>query len=313
VAFPYWTVAELTDRREREIAVFVARWDDVLGARYRELFGIAVDEVGELFRRSADLTELADDDAFLARPENKGLRAAARALAAPYLSEDNYKVVAKALGSTRPVVAMLDTLRVPWMVSGNIRQPTDAERTRAIEATAMQMALRRQETELRNSQSRSQEERVRQRLSGLGLDYVEAPVVRHRLASRAGYDSSQGIEARNLDLALQPGEFTSEFLCAGTKCDVPIRTPDGRLFALECKVSNSSTNTTKRLIREVVGKVGTWRAAFGQDTLVGGYLAGVFSLKNLMDAQARGTLLFFDSEPEALDEFVHAGYAPRAS
>jgi hypothetical protein len=311
VSYPFWTDSELAERREREIAVFVARWGEVLGARYRDLYGHAASEVGELFARSDHLRKLAADDDFLARRENADLRAAARALAAPYLSEDNYKVIAKTLGATRPIVAMLDTLRVPWMTPGHVRQPTEAEAAYAVRTTAMQMALRRQETELRVGRARDQERDVRTRLVALGLAFVEPATVRARLASRPGYEATQGIEARNLDVALAPGEFTSEFLCAGTKCDVPIRTTAGRLFALECKVSNSSTNSTKRLIREIVGKEGTWRAAFGQDTLVGGYLAGVFSLKNLKDAQARKTLLFFDHEPEALDAFVDADYQPR--
>lgn len=311
VSYPFWTDAELADRREREIAVFVGRWDQVLGSRYRELYEAAVGEVWELFRCSDDLRHLATDEDFLARRENRNLRAAARALAAPYLSEDNYKVIAKTLGPTRPIVAMLDTLRVPWMRPGHIGHPTTTEAADAVHSTAMQMALRRHETELRVGPAQDQEQQVRARLVGLGLTFVEPAAVRARLASRTGYDVAQGIEARNLDLALQPGEFTSEFLCAGTKCDIPIRTTAGRLFALECKVSNSSTNSTKRLIREVVGKEGTWRTAFGQDTLVGGYLAGVFSVKNLKDAQERSVLLFFDHDPKALDEFVRADYQPR--
>jgi hypothetical protein len=206
---------------------------------------------------------------------------------------------------------MLDGVRVPWV--DEQRDPTPEELDFAIRATAVQMAMRRQETEERTTHSSGQEILIRERLELAGLNWVSPTDVLERLAASPNYDPALGIEARNLDLALERGEFTSEFLCAGTKCDVPIRIHDGRFFAIEGKVSNSASNSHKRLIREVVGKVSTWRAAFGQHTLVGGFIAGVYSLKNLNDAQAKGTLLFFQHEPEALERFVAADWVPRSA
>ena len=284
-------------------------WDETLGRRSREHVAIAEEQLRSLFERTANLTALHGDDDPLATRENRDLLAAARALTAPYLSRDNFAVIAKVAGATATVRQMIDVVRVPWLDED--REPTPDEVAFAIRSTAIQMAGRLQETEMRTSSSKAQEHMVKVILEGAGLVFVEPALVRDRLGSRPGYRPNMGIEQRNLDLALERNEFTSEFLCAGTKCDVPIRTPDGRLFALEAKVSNSASNTTKRLIREVVGKEATWRRAFGDDTLVGGFMAGVFSLKNLHDAQAKRTLLFFQHEPQALSAFVEADFRPR--
>ena len=40
----------------------------------------------------------------------------------------------------------------------------------------------------------------------------------------------------------------------GAKRDVPVRLRDGRLLAIECKVSNGAKNSWKRLNREIAGR-----------------------------------------------------------
>jgi hypothetical protein len=309
VSVPYWTVDELEARRQHEIEQFVAQWDQTMGARHRELYEVAKRDVEELFEASENLKALKENPKFFDRRKNRRLLAAARALTAPYLSEDNFPVVARVLGRTATIKDMLDGLRVPWV--DEEREPTADELDFAIRSTAGQMAMRRHDTERRTTSSKTQEALARKELDTAGLTFVERAEVEKRLQGASDYDPAQGIEVDNLDIALNRGEFTSEFLCAGTKCDLPIRTTRGTFFALEAKVSNSSSNTTKRLIREVCGKVGPWRREFGERTLVGGFMAGVFSLKNLRDAQADDVLLFFQHESETLGEFVAANWRPR--
>ena len=104
---------------------------------------------------------------------------------------------------------------------------------------------------------------------------------------------------------LPRGMFMQEVVLAGTKCDVPIRLHDGRLLALECKVSNSAVNSVKRLVRETGGKARTWHDAFGQQVVTGAVLAGVYKLVNLRDAQENyGVAIFWEHDLTPLHQFV---------
>ena len=91
---------------------------------------------------------------------------------------------------------------------------------------------------------------------------------------------------------------------ANAKCDVPVGLHDGRLLLIECKVSNSSLNSIKRLIRETVGKRDVWNRVFGERAITAAVLAGVFDLKHLEEAQRRGVTLFWEGDLQPLAEFV---------
>jgi hypothetical protein len=116
------------------------------------------------------------------------------------------------------------------------------------------------------------------------------------------------VPARPLDVTggLQPGEFSNECLVAGAKCDVPVGLKDGRLLLIECKVSNSATNSVKRLNREVGNKTAVWRDAFGQRAISAVVLSGVFKLTNLQSAQTSGVVLFWEHRLESLAAFLAA-------
>lgn len=63
-------------------------------------------------------------------------------------------------------------------------------------------------------------------------------------------------------------------------------------MAIECKVSNSSTNSVKRLNNDAAIKAETWRSAFGHLQVVpAAVLGGVYKIHNLEDAQERGLSL----------------------
>ena len=87
---------------------------------------------------------------------------------------------------------------------------------------------------------------------------------------------------------------------------MPVGLRDGRFLLTECKVSNSGTNSVKRLNREVGGKAGGWREAFGGRGITAAVLAGVFKLKNLKDAQKDGVAIFWESDLEPLSDFLRA-------
>ncbi len=63
---------------------------------------------------------------------------------------------------------------------------------------------------------------------------------------------------------------------------------------LECKVSNSSTNSVKRLNNDAAVKAGSWIDDLGSNHVVPvAVLSGVYKLRNLVDAQNRGLTLFW--------------------
>jgi hypothetical protein len=91
---------------------------------------------------------------------------------------------------------------------------------------------------------------------------------------------------------------------AGAKCDVPVRLHDGRLLAIECKISNGPKNSWKRLNREVGGKAERWRGHFGGQVVTAAVLAGMYDLSCLLAAQADGVHVFWEQDLEPLKDFV---------
>lgn len=290
---PKWTAEALDDDRRAAIRTFV----DALGAEgtreYVRLFQELQPLVAGLFEASADLTcfrdsVFADDD----------LMNAARFLGSPPLSEDNLKTLLQATaGVSKPsdcsteavldvIRPMWDPIRFPWVETQ--RPPTPQERAAAIEWTTGIWAIERVRTRRRVQSSHDQEEKVADALAAAGFQQV----ARRRID--------------RLD-ELERGSFSREAVLAGSKCDLPVRLGDGRLLALECKVSNSALNSVKRLIRETGGKARTWRNAFGLQVMTGAVLAGVYKLGNLVQAQEDYEVsIFWEHDLRPLIEFVSA-------
>ncbi len=89
------------------------------------------------------------------------------------------------------------------------------------------------------------------------------------------------------------------------KADLTIRLFDGRLMPLECKVSNSSTNSIKRLNNDAAVKAKTWIAEFGSRQIVpAAVLSGVFKVRNLEQAQEDGLSTFWAHDLDRLVEFI---------
>jgi hypothetical protein len=74
---------------------------------------------------------------------------------------------------------------------------------------------------------------------------------------------------------------------------------------MECKVSNSYTNSVKRLNNDAAVKAGQWLHDFGAvQTVPAALLAGLFKLANLEQAQHRGLMIFWSHDPDALVGFI---------
>jgi hypothetical protein len=261
-------------------------------AEYREV-------VAALLAGTGDLRELSERaGTFLTDPN---MLTAVRYLASPAISADDLKTLAEVTLTparlrsdpemAQRVVACvllgLDRARFPWIAQG--RPPTESEREAAVVSTTSLIATQRVQTDRRNTAKDEQEGAVAARLLELGFTEVERRHVRN-----------------TLDLP-GPGEFCGESLFGSRKADLIVRLWDGRCMPTECKVSNSATNSVKRLNNDAAKKAKTWREEFGTATTVPvAVLSGVFKVHNLQQAQAEGLTIFWAHALGRLGQFIQA-------
>jgi hypothetical protein len=266
---------------------------------YLEAFDTYRATVEDLLEMTVDLSRI--DDAAVDVLTDPALLYAVRYLAGPPISEDDLKVLAEAsLAPTtlrqNPEMAQrvveivllgLDRNRFPWVAEN--REPDPLEREAAAMASAALIASRRVMTDRANESKTAQEEAVAERLVAAGLT---------RVPTR---------EITTLMDAPAPGEFCGESMFAGQKADIVVRLWDGRAMPIECKVSNSSTNSVKRLNRDAAAKAYSWLSDFGRvQTVPAAVLAGVYKRHNLEDAQNRGLTIFWAHDLEPMIAFIEA-------
>ncbi len=260
---------------------------------YREAFRSLEPAVRRIFEVTHDLRDFSEE----VLVDNVELLDAARYLAVPPMSEDdlrtlagermsggrlNREVAAKVVAVLR---ACMDPIRLSWL--SEERPARESEREQAVSWTTSIWAIERVRTFRRTTSSRRQEEAVVALLTASGY---------RREPARRRIDSLD-------DLAR--GSFCREAILAGSKCDVPVCLFDGRLLALECKVSNSALNSVKRLLRETGGKARVWNEEFGRKIITGAVLAGVFKLSDLMKAQDdHGITIFWEHDLRRLRTFI---------
>jgi hypothetical protein len=271
---------------------------------YLDHFQEALTLIESLLAQSDDLQKLnRSDSGFALTPQ---LLEALRFVTGPPISIDDLKTVVgssslspsalatdEALGSRIVEVlnAGLDTRRFPWVEEG--RHPNEEERYAAILASASLMATRRTETGRRSTSKRLQEERVYGMLIRAGLEPITIP--RNAIAT----------------LNAGPGnrQFCAEAKLGSRKADFVVGLGDGRTMAIECKVSNSSINSVKRLNNDAAVKAVAWIRDFGTVQIVPvAVLSGVYKLHNLIDAQARGLYLAWDHDLESLGAWILSTY-----
>ena len=178
-----------------------------------------------------------------------------------------------------------DQRRFPWIRRG--AKPSPKERHAAIVATSTLLAMRRLETMRRNQGKAFQERSVALRLLDSG--FTEVPTRR----------------ISTLQNAPKAGEFCRESMFGTRKADFTLGLFDNRTMALECKVSNSSTNSVKRLNNDAAIKAETWKNDFGVLQIVAAaVLSGVYNLHNLEDAQDRGLTLFWAHDLHSMVEWM---------
>jgi hypothetical protein len=253
-----------------------------------------------LFETLANLTPSGMTAPKVAEAYGVGLGEALRYLAGPPISDDDLQVIAD-VDSIAPGVLRRDTValrkvldviehvidphRFPWLKSGT--DPTPEQRDAALMASSVLLAAQRIATERRNDGKEAQETKVKDYLRT--LNFTEVPTTR-------------------IDTLLhgpQAMQFCAECQLGERKADVVVRLHDTRLMAVECKVSNSRTNSIKRLNNDAAVKAEYWLRQFGVRQVVpAAALAGVFKLLNLEQAQQRGLALFWTHDLDKLGEFI---------
>jgi hypothetical protein len=186
------------------------------------------------------------------------------------------------------VKTALDRRRFPWVTEE--RQPSESEKTAAIVASAALLATSRVGTDRRNEGKERQELLVRDALLGRSWTQVSPRAV-------ATFNQAPG-----------PGEFCRESLLGTSKADFLIGLRDRRIMAIECKVSNSSTNSVKRLNREAAGKAEKWIYEFGVRNVVPvAILSGVYKLHNIKSAQERGLTVYWAHDLTQILDWIDIG------
>jgi len=103
---------------------------------------------------------------------------------------------------------------------------------------------------------------------------------------KAGFAEAARRAIHNISEAPAIGTFCGESQFGSGKADIVVRLYDGRVMPTEAKVSNSSTNSMKRLKRDAAAKARQWTQEFGTSNVVpAAMLAGVFKTHNLRSAQ----------------------------
>lgn len=137
----------------------------------------------------------------------------------------------------------------------------------------------------RNGSSKQQEDLVAESLLASGFEQ----------ASRRDIDQLE---------TLPRGSFARQSKVSANNCDRPVRLRDGRLLAIECKVSNRAINSRKRLNKEVGANRAHWDRVFGEQVITAAVIAGVYSLSNLVLAQDQGIWIIWAHDLRPLTEFL---------
>lgn len=295
---PHWTAEQLEADREKARAAFTQERLEEPLEDYLEAFDEYQGHVEELLETTVDLSDL--DTPALDVLGDPNLLEAFRYLAAPPISADDYKTLADVRSFARSrldkspqmverllnvVRQVLDRRRFAWVVEN--REPTEAERNAAIMASAALMAASRTQTGRRTKGKNEQEAKVKEALRELGFTEVDSRSI------------------PNISHAPDPGEFCGESKLGTRKGDIIVRLWDQRVMPIECKVSNSSTNSVKRLNNDAAVKAASWKVDFGLRQVVpSAMLSGVYKLHNLVDAQDRGLTIFWAHDLKAMTDWI---------
>lgn len=296
---PRWSEAELKRDLAKSTGIFrKSRLEEPL-EDYSTHFDSYSGKVEELLETTVDLTDNRDETITRVLADD-GLRQAFRYLPGPPISEDDLETLVDcgainarelkknpgmASKVAETVMTCLDRRRFPW-VSLN-REATEGERQAAVLASASLMATQRTQTIRRNVEKENQEAKVHDLLISIGFKEVARRKV------------------NVIGAAPATSEFCGETYLGTKKADFLAGNLDRRVLAIECKVSNSSINSVKRLNGDAAIKAENWSHDFGSQNVVPiAVLSGVYKIQNLLDAQNRGLTLIWAHSLESLSSWI---------
>lgn len=284
---PRWTAKQLAADAQKSAAAFRTQRLAPTQA-WKEQFTKSSDRFAALFQELGELGPDKVSDAALSSAYKLNLGEALRYLSGPPISDDDLKILAEVStlapgvlsrdkAKLRKVFAVIeqtiDPYRFPWVVER--RKPTENEKSAALLASAVLLAAQRVSTARRGFGKSTQEAQVKDFLAS--LKYKEVPRM----------TISTIVEGPNAT------EFCGESMLGNRKADVILRLNDTRLMPIECKVSNSATNSVKRINNDAAAKAADWLKTFGTNQVVPtAVISGVFKVSNLMQAQDAGLTLF---------------------
>lgn len=255
-----------------------------------------------LFQALDDLRSASATDDGLTEVFRRDLGEALRYLAGPPISEDDLQVIAGVKSLSPGVLGkdpeasrrifdvirrVIDTHRFPWVTAGGA--PSTRQRDAALLASAVLLATQRVATERRNTAKERQEAKTK--------DYLR----------KLGFTEAAPTPIDTLVNGPQAGQFCGECRLGHRKADVVVRLHDTRLMPIECKVSNSATNSVKRINNDAAVKAEYWIDQFGALQVVpAAVLSGVFNVVNLEQAQQRNLALFWSHALDKLGAFVES-------
>lgn len=302
---PEWSDERLEEDRTKAIEAFRnERLTEPL-EEYLEVFEVYRDAFDDLLETTVDLTQLSERAIEVLT--DKRFLEAVRYIAAPPLSHDDLvtlseakslapKVIRADKELVKRIVSTIldghDRRRFPWVTDE--REATETERASAVLASAALLATQRVNTGRRNQAREDQEKLVAEALTETGIVKVDPRSI------------------ATLSRAPNPGKFCGESMLGDRKADLVVGLWDGRVMPIECKVSNSATNSIKRLNNDAAAKARHWRESFGKDQVVPvAVVCGVFKLKNLRQAQDAGLTLFWSHDLKSLTDWI-ASTKPKA-
>lgn len=298
---PRWTTAELHEDAKTASENFRTERLSPTEA-WTSHYTTARTKFEALFAQLGDLDPQHFTDTTLALAYRGKLGEALRYLAGPPISDDDLKVIAdvsslapQVLGTNHEAVRkvfsvierVIDPYRFPWVVAH--RAPTPEEKSAALLASSVLLAAQSIATERRSDGKSEQEGQVKNYLRTLGFEEVATSTI-NTIVKGPG-----------------PGQFCAECHLGDRKADVVLRLHDTRLMAIECKVSNSATNSVKRLNNDAAVKATYWIEQFGSQQIVpAAMLSGVFKTLNLVQAQDRGLTIFWAHQLNQLGQFIES-------
>jgi len=296
----WWSQEALGADREQAQALFRQQRMQEPLEQYLDRFDAIRRVIEDVMEDTVDLTQLREKAVqILTEPERLEVF---RYLAGPPISLDDLKTLVdsrslapKTIRGDADLVDRLvatirdglDRRRFPWL--HDQREAREDEVKAAVVASAALMATQRVATSRRTEGKEEQERQVRHALEAAGFAEMEVP----------------GKIVRNIAAAPPPGRFCREVKLGERKADLVVGLWDRRIMPIECKVSNSSTNSVKRLNNDAAVKAGIWRRDFGELNVVPvAVLSGVYKLRNLEQAQNRHLTLYWAHRLRDLTDWI---------